>query len=276
MKAFPLPRAALVNRERTDPVAISERANAALFHGPPAYLAATPWTPGWALFTTLAIVAAGIAVALLLVGGIVPLGLPGQGRWLPASQEIAELATLGIWQASTIGLTILASAMPGGRVADVLGLRAPAGTPALYPCALLLMAVLQVTINIVQYYLVPHDTFADLRPFVKFFTGSEWVLALIVVGIGAPLSEELLFRGFLLPALAQSRLGFLGAALVSTGLWTALHAGYSVAGIVEVFVIGLFFSWLLWRTGSLRVPIFCHAVYNSLLVIMLRYVPLPA
>ena len=63
--------------------------------------------------------------------------------------------------------------------------------------------------------------------------------------------------------------------MVTTSLWTALHAGYSLAGIVEVFLIGLFFSWLLWRTGSLRVPIFCHALYNSLIVLVLRHVPLP-
>ena len=106
--------------------------------------------------------------------------------------------------------------------------------------------------------------------------GDQWVLALLVVGLGAPLSEELLFRGFLLSALARSRLGFAGAAVVTTILWTALHAGYSIAGLVEVSLIGLFFSWLLWRTGSLRVPIFCHALYNTLIVVALRHVPLPA
>jgi membrane protease YdiL (CAAX protease family) len=41
-------------------------------------------------------------------------------------------------------------------------------------------------------------------------------------------------------------------------------------------MIGLFFSWLLWRTGSLWVAISCHALYNSLIVVVLRYVPLPA
>ena len=65
-------------------------------------------------------------------------------------------------------------------------------------------------------------------------------------------------------------MGFWGGALITTGLWTALHAGYSTAGIVEVFLIGLFFSWLLWRTGSLRVAIFCHALYNSLIVLVLQ------
>jgi membrane protease YdiL (CAAX protease family) len=46
-------------------------------------------------------------------------------------------------------------------------------------------------------------------------------------------------------------------------------------GIIEVFLIGMFFSWLLWRTGSLRVAIFCHAIYNSLVVLVLRFVELP-
>jgi membrane protease YdiL (CAAX protease family) len=90
------------------------------------------------------------------------------------------------------------------------------------------------------------------------------------------LSEELLFRGFLLSALARTALGFWGAALVATLLWTAMHVGYSLTGIVEVFIIGMFFSWLLWRTGSLRVAIFCHALYNLLIVLGLRFVDLPA
>src|SRR5262245_60819149 len=132
----------------------------------------------------------------------------------------------------------------------------------------------QAIVSAVQYALLPQDLYADLRPLLQLLS-AEWALALAVVGLGAPLSEELLFRGFLLSALARSRLGFARGALVTTSLWTALHAGYSLAGILEVFTIGLFFSWLLWRTGSLRVPIVCHALYNALIVLVLRYVPLP-
>jgi membrane protease YdiL (CAAX protease family) len=187
---------------------------------------------------------------------------------------MSALATLAIWQAIAVVLTVLASMLLGGRSRDVLALRPPAGTRGVYLNAVLLMALLQIAVSAVQYFFLPQDMYADLRPFVQLF-GEQWVLALLVVGIGAPLSEELLFRGFLLSALARSRLGFAGGALVTTGLWTALHAGYSLAGIAEVFLIGLFFSWLLWRTGSLRVPIFCHALYNSLIVLVLRHVPLP-
>ena len=101
--------------------------------------------------------------------------------------------------------------------------------------------------------LFPQDMYADLRPFVRLF-GEQWVLALLVVGVGAPLSEELLFRGFLLSALAA-----LAGWASGAERWSRRACGQPCtpairpAGIVEVFLIGLFFSWLLWRTGSLRV-----------------------
>ena len=88
------------------------------------------------------------------------------------------------------------------------------------------MALMQVTVGAIEYGLFAHDMYADLRPLVQLF-GEQWLLALLVVGVGAPLSEELLFRGFLLSALARSRLGFAGGAVITTAWWTALHAGYS-------------------------------------------------
>ena len=244
-----------------------------LFRGPPAYeprRRGRQWRRWW---QAPIIVAASIVGAVLVLGtGTVAGtgGAPGAGMW---RQDMSALATLAVWQAIAVVLTVLASMLFGGRTRDVLALRPP-GSGAVYLKAMLLMAALQVAVSVVQYTLLPQDMYADLRPFVRLF-GEQWVLALLVVGVGAPLSEELLFRGFLLSALARSRLGFAGGALVTTGLWTALHAGYSLAGIVEVFMIGLFFSWLLWRTGSLRVPMFCHALYNSLIVLVLRHVPLP-
>ena len=246
-------------------MAVSESASAGLFRGPAAYEPRTPWPLLWALLAGVVIVCASILAASLMF-----VGRPATSG---ARHGMTELATLGIWQATTVVLTLAASALFGGKIRDVLALRVPAGA-AVYLKGMLLMAALQVVVSVVQYGLFPQDMYADLRPFVRLFS-EQWVLALLVVGVGAPLSEELLFRGFLLSALASSRVGFWGGALITTGLWTALHVGYSTAGIVEVFLIGLFFSWLLWRTGSLRVAIFCHALYNSLIVLVLRYVPLP-
>ena len=253
-------------------MAVSESLSGGLLRGPHAYQPRTPWPPLRALLATFLI------VGVSIVGVVLMLGSGTVGRMPEASQlpqGTTQLTTLGIWQITTIALTLAASAMFGGRIRDVLALGRPVGAPFVYLRAIALMAALQIGVSIVQYNFFPQDMYADLRPFVRLF-GEHWVLALLVVGVGAPLSEELLFRGFLLSALAGSRIGFWPGALITTGLWTALHAGYSTVGIAEVFLIGLFFSWLLWRTGSLRVAIFCHALYNSLIVLALRYVPLPA
>ena len=250
-------------------------ASVGLFKGPAAYEARTPWSPVRAVLATICIVAASIVGAGLALGLNLdaPFGIPG--RLQPANQDRAALITLAVWQSIAIVLTLVASALFRGNPRDVLALRRPVGSLSIYATAIALMFAMQVGVSVVQYSLLPDDMFTDLRPFVQYITGSDWLLALMVVGIGAPLSEELLFRGFLLSALARSRLGFWGAALVVSGLWTALHIGYSLAGVIEVFLIGIYFSWLLWRTGSLRVAIFCHALYNSLVVLVLRHVPLP-
>lgn len=238
-----------------------------LLRGPPGYRAASPWSPMVATFATVAI----IGLSILLT--VVVLGVSGRAT---GTDGAFMLMALGLGQLITIVLTLLASLLGGGRPWDVLALRAPRMGGHVYVSALLLLVLLQAVTGAVLYHVKTEDMFADLRPFVDLAGGPQWPLAMLVVAVGAPLSEELLMRGFLLSALAQSRLGFAGAALVTSAVWTALHAGYSAVGIVEVFLIGLFFSWLLWRTGSLWVAIFCHAVYNGTILLVLRYVPLPA
>jgi membrane protease YdiL (CAAX protease family) len=245
-----------------------------LLWGPPAYQPRTPWRPGLALLATVAILAVSILGAALLPRW---LGLGAAVTGQPGRTELsaAALWVVGAFQVVTVALTLLACMLFGGRVRDVLALGGAARGWRAYGAAILAMAGLQAILAAIQHGLLRHDMLTDLRPFVGLVTGPDWALAAVVLGIGAPLSEELLFRGFLLGALAQGKLGFWGAALISTALWTALHAGYSLIGLAEVFVIGLLLSWLLWRTGSLRVTIFCHAVYNSLIVLTLRLVDLP-
>jgi membrane protease YdiL (CAAX protease family) len=244
-----------------------------LFHGPPAYAPRTPWSAPAAVVASVVILALGM-LATLLLPRLLDLEntAPRSGGEVPSEL----LWALAAFQIVAIALTLIAASLIGGRPREVLALGpAPAGW-TVYVRAILAVAVLQVVLAGVQHALLRHDVLTDLRPFVGPVTGPDWPLAAVVLGIGAPLSEELLFRGFLLGALARTRLGFWGAAVVSALGWTALHAGYSLAGLVEVFAIGMLLSWLLWRTGSLRVTIFCHALYNSLIVLALKLVDLPA
>jgi uncharacterized protein len=238
-------------------------ASGGLFWGNPAYVARTPWGPWLGTLATLGMLGLAIAAAGV-VAGLAPVG----------TQNL-ELVVLGIWQGLVVLLTLVLAALSGGP-RNALALGRPRGAPGVYLAAVLLLLLLNAAVSVVQYFTFPQHMYTDLKPFVGFMTGPDWLLALLVIGVGAPLSEELLFRGFLQSALAGSRIGFVGASLISTAMWTALHASYTPFGIAQVFLIGLFFCWLLWRTGSLWVAIFCHALYNSLVVIVLRYVPLPA
>ena len=245
------------------------------------YRAVTPWPALPALVATVVILGLGILIGSV-VGDLVERWLVAYGREQSAGRAtsgsmfpIGQLARLASVQGVVIVLVLLAAGALGGRTRAALGLEAMPGAATMLS-AFAAMILLLVPYNLAVYVLSSESMVQDLEPAAGLMRSHLAWLAVIVIGVGAPLSEELLFRGFLQSALAQSRIGYFGASLVTTMGWTALHAGYSPAGLTEVFLIGLLFSWLLWRTGSLWVPIFCHAAHNTLLLLILRLTELPA
>lgn len=228
-----------------------------------------PWGPWSGLLLAVLIMAASIMGSLVLArSGLV--ALPGA-----SPGDSIGLQVLLAQQTLAILLTLLVGLRARGPSA-MFALTPPLGGAKTYAIAIGIVASFQAIVTTLEFTIVPNDMVRDLKPFVELSRGPLWLFGLVVVGIGAPLSEELLFRGLLMPALAQSRLGGVGAAVFSTGLWTGLHANYSVTGLIEVFATGLLFSWLLWKTGSLRVTILCHGLYNAAIILGLRYLPLPA
>ena len=99
-------------------------------------------------------------------------------------------------------------------------------------------------------------------------------LYLLIAGgliIGAPLAEELTFRGQIFAALSQTRLGMTGAAALTSAAWASIHITQPVHIIILLFLMGLALCWLLVRFGSLWVTIACHAVWNGLSAVALYY-----
>jgi uncharacterized protein len=89
------------------------------------------------------------------------------------------------------------------------------------------------------------------------------LIGLIVLSacVVAPLSEELLFRGTFYPLLSRGFGRFI-AALVSAMLFAFVHDTYTdVPGLT---ILALCFTLAYEVTGSLLVPIFMHATFNSL------------
>ncbi len=93
------------------------------------------------------------------------------------------------------------------------------------------------------------------------YTTLLW-LALVVA---APVFEEVLFRGFLFEGLRRTKLGAGGTIVVTTLLWTLLHAvQYDAYFLVLIALIGILLGVARERTGSLYVPLAIHAVNNLL------------
>ena len=88
-----------------------------------------------------------------------------------------------------------------------------------------------------------------------------------IVGLLAPLGEEVFFRGFLLAALVPV-LGGLRGALVSSAVFSAAH--FNVGTLLPIFVMGMLLAWLYMRTGSIWPPVVAHAAQNLLALTFLE------
>lgn len=105
---------------------------------------------------------------------------------------------------------------------------------------------------------------------VEFYaTSSPWMLALAVI-VGAPLVEEVIFRGFMLPGLAHGRVGGTGAVLITALLWALIHGQYDLFDMAAVFSLGLVFGASRLHTGSLWPPLLLHAAVNALAMVQIH------
>lgn len=108
-----------------------------------------------------------------------------------------------------------------------------------------------------------------------FLYGAKWLLAFLMVGF----SEEYMLRGYLQFTLTRGVIGlaekispgkartvaFWMAAVIMSFVFGAVHlgnAGENALGIGQVVLIGLIFSYVLWRTGSLWWAIGFHMAWD--------------
>jgi uncharacterized protein len=241
-----------------------------LLTGPPRYRARGPWSPLWAVVAAIAI-QVGLQLAAGVAGTLASAAFVGVSPDRLSAQQLAVglLVFLGLSQVVIIGLTWLAAGLFGGNRREVLQVdRGAPGIGELVTGVAGLALVLGI-FNALVYLLRPDLFLADMRQFLPMIQGTFWPLTALSVGIGAPISEELLFRGFVLSALAQWRYGFWPAAVLLNVIWTAFHFGYSIVGLLEVFVGGIYLSWLLWRSGSIWLPIICHAATNIVFLLII-------
>lgn len=94
-----------------------------------------------------------------------------------------------------------------------------------------------------------------------------WGLLIIPAALLAPVGEELLFRGVLLPWLS-GWMGRVAALTVSAGVFASLHLFYGVF-TGWIFFLGLLLGWARLASGGLRAPMLLHVTINSFALLML-------
>jgi membrane protease YdiL (CAAX protease family) len=91
--------------------------------------------------------------------------------------------------------------------------------------------------------------------------GALWLLV-IAFCVAAPITEEFFARGFLYRGWSESFLGPVGAILLSSVAWTALHLQYDWFFFGEVFSIGLLLGYIRYRSGSIWLTVILHGLNN--------------
>ncbi len=241
----------------------------------PRYRAETNWPPVRAVLTGMAIMLVSLATAL---GAVVLYAASLQDFDILAEGEEMPMGILLFSQLLMQALTVLLVLWVAGWFGS-----SRRGTLSLHPMphgawdiakGFLILVVVSGAFTVFAMNFAREDIRRDLETIWPLMRGEYWWLMAIIAIIGAPLSEELLFRGFLQSALAKP-IGFWAAALITNTSWAALHADYTFTGLVDVFIAGAVFTYLLWRTGSLWVPIFCHGLYNGTIFLVLWLVEGP-
>ncbi len=96
------------------------------------------------------------------------------------------------------------------------------------------------------------------------FTSADYVaLMLFAIILGAPIIEEIAFRGFVLKGV-QASLGNFWAVVFATVPWALLHLQYEWYYITVAVLEGVLFSVARIRTNSVLTPIAMHMLANML------------
>lgn len=95
-----------------------------------------------------------------------------------------------------------------------------------------------------------------------------FLFGLVVCG---PVLEEVLYRGYILRALLESKLHPSAAILLVSALWALTHLQYDLYDMFWVFVLGILLAYSRFRTGSLYPAITIHCAWNFVAYIALEY-----
>ncbi len=95
-------------------------------------------------------------------------------------------------------------------------------------------------------------------------SSNSLALLFVALVIAAPLTEEFLFRGFLLTGFSCSRIGWLGAIIICSLFWSVIHFQYDWYDITWIFLLGLIMGYAKKDSKTIYLPLIMHALVNTM------------
>lgn len=225
--------------------------------------------PSWGLGD----VAAGYVAALVLsvFAGAVAAAAFGWGEDTVIPMWGLALLQVPLW-GGYVGAVVIAGLRKGNGVAVDFGLRtewldAPIGlvigvAMQLVVVPLIYIPVLWITGTTSEELAEPAQRLAD-----RAGAPAGWILFALIVGVGAPLVEELFYRGLLLRALQRRGFGNVAAVLISAAVFGVVH--FQLLQFVGLFALGVVLALLTVVFGRLGPAIWAHVGFNLTTVAVL-------
>ncbi len=105
----------------------------------------------------------------------------------------------------------------------------------------------------------------------EIYETSVWpALLWISIVILGPIFEEALFRGFLFEGLRQSRVGAVGAIVITSVVFASLHIQYDIYSMGQILLLAIILGIVRLKTNSLWGPMLIHSLNNLLAMILVE------
>lgn len=114
-----------------------------------------------------------------------------------------------------------------------------------------------------------HTTTSNDSTLIKLFSGVSPVLVVLLLGIAAPIMEEIVFRGGIIGYLVENNA--LLAILISSFLFGIIHGPTNFISFGMYFFMGIILSVSYYKTKDLRVSISIHFLNNLFPAIAIAY-----
>lgn len=184
-------------------------------------------------------------------------------RSLPNLSGDGVAVTLIIFVATVVQVSLLALfvQMRRGDVAQYLGLKLPRRADVVFGIGLMIAFI--IIGNTLSWVLGRGIITSFQSDIFRTARAAGWLPWLLIAVVAVtPVSEELLFRGFLFHGWLRTPRDTWPVIVVTALLFAIMHVQYDWYIISHVFVFGLLQGWLRWVTGSTLLTILLHAFVN--------------